>query len=61
MARKNQNTFEKRRRDMEKKLRADEKRKKRQKKNAGTESTPGDSALLKNESLPDSTNPPPGV
>jgi hypothetical protein len=34
MARKNQNTFEKRRRDMEKKLRAEDKRKKRIKRKA---------------------------
>jgi len=37
MSKKNQNTFEKRRRDMEKKLRADEKRKKRLARKAQTD------------------------
>jgi hypothetical protein len=38
MAKKNQNTFEKRRRDMEKKMRAEDKRKKRLKRKVEAES-----------------------
>lgn len=58
---KNQNTFEKRRRDMEKKLRADEKRKKRQKRKAESDGMPVDAALADNGSAPNVTNAPPGA
>lgn len=61
MAKKNQNTFEKRRRDMEKKLRAEEKRKKRQKKKTDYEITPVDSALLEHKSAPNVIKAPPGA
>jgi hypothetical protein len=48
MSKKNQNTFEKRRRDMEKKLRAEDKRKKRQKRKDGIDSTSSPNAASSN-------------